>query len=155
MASMDELDSEIVRQLQRDARLTNRELARILGVAPSTCLERTRALRRRGIITGFHAAIDLTALNRSVQALIHVQLRPLNRDVIEGFKTYAIGLPETITTYVVAGGDDVLVHVAVPDVDALHALLMDRFSPRREVISFRSSIIYQHARKQVLDPLGR
>ena len=52
-------DSAIVRELVRDARLTNRELANQLGIAPSTCLVRTRLLRQRGVITGFHAEVDL------------------------------------------------------------------------------------------------
>jgi DNA-binding Lrp family transcriptional regulator len=45
---MDERDSAFVRLLQRDARQTNRGIARALGIAPSTCLERVRALRARG-----------------------------------------------------------------------------------------------------------
>ena len=69
---MDELDAEILRLLQSDARLSNRELARQVGIAPSTCLERVRALTRRGVIRGYHADIDLKALNRGVQALIAV-----------------------------------------------------------------------------------
>src|SRR5450759_5506484 len=73
ISHMDELDSGIIRLLQTDARQSNRELARRLGTAPSTCLERVRALTRRGIIRGYHADIDLPALNRSVQALISVQ----------------------------------------------------------------------------------
>ncbi|MET8150141.1 Lrp/AsnC family transcriptional regulator [Actinoplanes sp. NPDC049668] len=150
---MDELDSAIVRHLQTHARQTNRELARAVGIAPSTCLERVRALRDRGVITGYHAEISLAALNRGVQALLHVQVRPLSRTVIDGFKRYAMGLPEVLSVYVVAGGDDFLVHVAVPSVDSLHAFLMDKFSGRREIVGFRSSVIYQHARKQVIDPL--
>ncbi|MGH8965523.1 MAG: Lrp/AsnC family transcriptional regulator, partial [Actinomycetes bacterium] len=55
---MDALDQSILRRLQRDGRRTNRELADAVGVAPSTALERTRALRARGVITGFHAAVD-------------------------------------------------------------------------------------------------
>src|SRR5690348_2072651 len=131
---MDELDSAIVAHLQRDARQTNRDLARALGIAPSTCLERVRALRERGVITGYHAEISLGALNRHVQALLHVQIRPLSRPVIEGFKTYVSGLPEVLEVFVVAGGDDFLVHVAVPSVDALHGFLMDRLSGRKEII---------------------
>jgi DNA-binding Lrp family transcriptional regulator len=150
---VDELDSAIVEHLQADARQTNRELARAVGIAPSTCLERVRALRDRGVITGYHAEISLAALNRGVQALLHVQVRPLNRTVIEGFKAYAMGLPEVLSVFVVAGGDDFLVHVAVPSVDGLHAFLMDKFSGRREIAGFRSSVIYQHARKPVIEPL--
>ncbi|MFF4343060.1 Lrp/AsnC family transcriptional regulator [Kitasatospora sp. NPDC001540] len=149
---MDELDARIVDHLQRDARITNRELARILGIAPSTCLERVRLLRNRGVITGYHAAVDLPALNRSVQAFVAFQVRPLNRQVIESFKAYAAGLPEVLSVFVVAGGDDFLLHVALPDIDRLHTFLMDRFSERREVVNFRSSVIYQHVSSPVVTP---
>jgi DNA-binding Lrp family transcriptional regulator len=150
---MDELDAPIIRNLQSDARQTNRELARAVGIAPSTCLERVRNLRERGVITGYHADVALTELNRGVQALLHVQVRPLSRRVIEGFKTYAMTLPEVLSVFVVAGGDDFLVHVALPSVDSLHAFLMDKFTGRREIVGFRSSIIYQHTRRQVIEPL--
>jgi DNA-binding Lrp family transcriptional regulator len=151
---VDELDTAIVRELQRNARQTNRDLARTVGIAPSTCLERVRLLRDRGVLTGYHAEVSLAALNRHVQAFLHVQVRPLSRDVIEGFKAYVTGLPEVLSVFVVAGGDDFLVHVAVPAVDDLHAFLMDKFSQRREIVGFRSSVIYQHARNRVIEPYG-
>jgi DNA-binding Lrp family transcriptional regulator len=153
LAVVDELDSALVERLQSDARLSNRDLARALGIAPSTCLERVRALRERGVITGYHAEVSLPALNRHVQALLSVQIRPLSREVIEGFKRYVSGLPEVLSVFVVAGGDDFLVHVAVPSVDGLHAFLMDKFSKRREIVGFRSSVIYQHSRNQVIAPI--
>jgi DNA-binding Lrp family transcriptional regulator len=153
MPLVDELDSAIIGHLQTNARQTNRELARAVGIAPSTCLERVRVLRDRGVITGYHAEISLAALHRGVQALLHVQVRPLSRTAIEGFKAYAMTLPEVLSVFVVAGGDDFLVHVAVPSVDSLHVFLMDKFSGRREIAGFRSSVIYHHARKQVIEPL--
>ncbi len=153
MAVLDDIDSAIVRALQHDARQTNRDLARAVGIAPSTCLERVRLLRDRGVITGYHAEVRLPDLNRHVQALLNVQVRPLSRAVIEGFKAYVSGLPEVLSVFVVAGGDDFLVHVAVPSVDALHAFLMDRFTDRREIVGFRSSVIYQHTRNRVIEPL--
>jgi DNA-binding Lrp family transcriptional regulator len=153
MAIMDDIDSAIVRELQTDARQTNRDLAARIGVAPSTCLERVRTLRARGAITGYHAQISLPALNRHVQALVAVQIRPLSRAVIEDFTRYATGLPEVLSAFVLAGGDDFLVHVAVPDMDALHAFLMDRFTKRREVTSFRTSVIFQHTQNRVVEPL--
>jgi DNA-binding Lrp family transcriptional regulator len=151
---VDDVDSAIVRELQRDARQTNRDLARAVGIAPSTCLERVRLLRDRGVLTGYHAEVSLAALNRHVQAFLHVQVRPMSRDVIEGFKAYVSGLPEVLSVFVVAGGDDFLVHVAVPGVDALHSFLMDKFTGRREIVGFRSSVIYQHAQKRVIEELG-
>ncbi|MBO3085422.1 Lrp/AsnC family transcriptional regulator [Cellulomonas fengjieae] len=150
---MDELDSVIVSELQRDARLTNRELARRLGIAPSTCLERVRLLRRRGVILGYRAAISPAALNRQVEAFISTRLRPLNRTVIDGFRAAVLDLPEVVAVYVIAGDEDFLIHVAVPDLDHLHAFLVDRLAQRREVVSFRSQIVYQSAHKDVLERL--
>jgi DNA-binding Lrp family transcriptional regulator len=153
MPVMDELDSAIIEQLQTDARQSNRELARKLGIAPSTCLERVRSLTRRGVIRGYHADIDLTALNRGVQAFISVQVRPLSRAVIDTFKGSVGGMPEVLAVFVLAGGDDFLLHVAVQDLGHLHSFLVDRLSKRREIVSFRSSVIYQHERNPVLSAL--
>jgi DNA-binding Lrp family transcriptional regulator len=150
---MDELDSEIIRLLQADARLSNRELARRLGVAPSTCLERVRALTRRGVIRGYHADIDLGALNRGVQALISVQVRPLSRTVINTFKDSVSQLPEVLTVYVLSGGDDFLLHVTAQDLDHLHGFLLDRLSRRREIAGFRTSMIFQAVHNPVLSRL--
>jgi DNA-binding Lrp family transcriptional regulator len=150
---MDELDSAIVQELQRDARQTNRELARRLGIAPSTCLERVRLLRARGVIRGYHAEIDPSALNRRVEAFVSARLRPLNRDVIDSFKAALIKLPEVSAVYVLAGDEDFLVHVTAQDLDHLHAFLIDRLSQRREVVTFRSQIVFQSARKQVHEQL--
>ncbi|MFG1709035.1 Lrp/AsnC family transcriptional regulator [Nonomuraea sp. M3C6] len=146
---MDELDSAIVRLLQTDARQSNRELARQLGVAPSTCLERVRALTRRGVIRGYHADIDPAALNRSVQAMVAVQVRPLSRAVINAFKSSAAEMPEVLSVFVLAGGDDFLLHVAVQDLDHLHAFLLDRLSKRKEIVGFRTSVVYQQVQKAV------
>ncbi|MEV0227886.1 Lrp/AsnC family transcriptional regulator [Nonomuraea sp. NPDC050786] len=150
---MDELDSEIVRLLQTDARQSNRELARQLGIAPSTCLERVRALTRRGVIRGYHADIDPAALNRSVQAMIMVQVRPLSRAVINAFKSSAAAMPEVLSVFVLAGGDDFLLHVAVQDLDHLHAFLLDRLSKRKEIVGFRTSVIFQQVHNTVPERL--
>lgn len=150
---MDELDAAITQLLQADARQSNRELARQLGIAPSTCLERVRSLARRGVIRGYHADVNLKALNRGVQALIAVQVRPLRRSVIDTFKDSVSQLPEVMTVFVLAGGDDFLLHVAVQDLDHLHAFLLDRLSKRGEIVGFRTSVIYQRVHNTVLSRL--
>ena len=152
---LDELDSAIVRHLQEDARQTNRDIARKVGIAPSTCLERIRLLRERGVIRGYHADIDLRSLNRGVQAMVSAQVRPLSREVIDGFQRSVAELPEVLSVFVTAGSDDFLIHVAAQDVDQLHAFLVDRLSKRKEIVGFRSSIIFRHLRKTELEPLPR
>jgi DNA-binding Lrp family transcriptional regulator len=153
MPQVDELDSEIVRLLQADARQSNRELARQLGVAPSTCLERVRALTRRGVIRGYHADIELGALNRGVQAMVSVQVRPLSRTVITTFKESVGRLPEVLSVFVLSGGDDFLLHVTAQDLDHLHAFLLDRLSKRKEIVSFRTSMVFQRLHNTVLSRL--
>ena len=150
---MDELDAALLAHLQADARLTNRDLAERVGVAPSTALERVRGLRARGVLQGYHADVALPALGRSVQALIAVRIRPPARHRIEAFRDFATNLPETVAVFVVSGGEDFLVHVAVPDTNALYAFVIDRLTERPEVGDVRTSIVYEHLRRPVLEPL--
>jgi DNA-binding Lrp family transcriptional regulator len=150
---MDEVDSAIIRELQLDARQPNQEIARKVGIAPSTCLERTRLLRQRGVIRGYHADIDLGALNRGVQALVAAQVRPLSRKVIENFQSSVAALPEVLAVFTLAGSDDFIIHVTAPDIDHLHAFLIDRVTSRREIVGFRTSIVYRHQANPVLSRL--
>ena len=138
--------------MQRDARQTNRELASKLKIAPSTCLERVRGLWKRGIITGYHAAVNLSAVSRPIQAMVTVRVRPPNRAVIEGFQSYVSGLPEVLSVFVVAGGDDFLIHIAVPDMEHLSAFVLDKLTRRRELVDVRTSVVFQHIHNQVVAP---
>lgn len=150
---MDELDASIVRLLQSDARLSNRELARRLGVAPSTALERVRALTRRGVIRGYGADVDLAALGRRAEALVSVQLRRHQRSSYESFRETVGSWPEVVTLFVVSGGSDIVIHVAVRDVERLHAFLVDRLGTRPEVARFQTSMVFQRQHNRVLEPL--
>src|SRR5881227_3867326 len=117
--NMDEIDAKILQLLQTDARLSNRELARRIGVAPSTALERVRTLERRGIITGYRAQVNLEALGRGVEAFVTARVSPLSREVITGFQNSIAKLPEVLQVFVVAGDNDFLVHIAVPSIERL------------------------------------
>src|SRR3954463_11531652 len=118
MESLDPVDHAILRALQDDARTTNRALAAAAHVSTSTSSERVRALRATGVVRGYHADVALEALGRHVQALIAVRIRPPSRENLESFRDWAGRLPEVIGVFVVSGGDDFLLHLAVPDTDA-------------------------------------
>ncbi len=151
---MDELDLALLRELQDDARQTNRDLAAAVHVSTSTSSERVRAMRARGVIRGFHADIALDALGRQVQALIAVRIRPPSRKHIEGFRDWARDLPELIGVFVVSGTSDFLLHVAVPDTDALYAFVIDRLTDRSEVADVNTTVVYEHIRRPVLEALA-
>ena len=152
MDGLDELDAAIVRELQRDARRTNRDIATAVGVSPSTALERTRALRRRGVIKGALLDVDLSAIGRPVQALIAVRVRPPTRRNIEAFRDWARQLPETVGVFVTAGTEDFLVHVAVPDNNSLYEFVIDKLTARTDIADVRTSVIYEHIKTR-LQPL--
>ncbi|GAA3290435.1 Lrp/AsnC family transcriptional regulator [Streptomyces cinereospinus] len=106
-------------------------------------IEPVRALHRRGVIRGCHADIDPAALDRGVQALVSVRVRPLSRAVIDAFKAFAGGRPEVLHVFVLSGGDDFLLHVAVQDLDHPPAFLTDRLSKRGEITGFRLGHLQQ------------
>jgi DNA-binding Lrp family transcriptional regulator len=152
LVELDELDKAILRELQADARRTNKDIAAAVGVSPSTALERTRGLRDRGVIRGAVLDISLAAIGRGVQALIAVRIRPPSRRNIEGFRNWISQLPETIGVFVVSGGEDFLIHVAVQDNQDLYAFVIDRLTERPEVADVRTSVVYEHLHKTVIMP---
>ena len=122
---LDPVDRRIVQELLADARITNAQLAEKVGVAPSTALLRTRQLAERGVITGYHAEVNLAAIGRAVQALISVQLNGHNREEIDRFTSRVPALPEVVATFHVSGSVDYLIHLAVADTDALRDWVLD------------------------------
>jgi DNA-binding Lrp family transcriptional regulator len=149
---LDELDTAILRELQLDARRTNRDIASAVGVAPSTALERTRSLRERGVIRGAVLDVNLAAIGRGVQALIAIRIRPPSRRNIDAFRNWITTLPETIGVFVVSGSEDFLVHVAVRDNQDLYAFVIDQITMRAEVADVRTSVVYEHLHSTKIEP---
>ncbi|MBM7769912.1 DNA-binding Lrp family transcriptional regulator [Actinokineospora baliensis] len=153
-ADIDATDLAILRELQRDARVQNKELAAIVGVAPSTALERVRSLRRRGVLTGFHATVNLAALGRPISALLSVRVRPHRQRVVEEFKAFVLEQPETVSLLHVAGPDDYLIQVAVPDTTHLQQLLISRLLNRTEVVSVNTLLVFEAITSPVQTPIS-
>ncbi|WP_034270696.1 Lrp/AsnC family transcriptional regulator [Haloechinothrix halophila] len=152
MSVLDAIDAALLLELQKDARLPNKDLAERVTVAPSTALVRHRALRERGVITGYRAEVDLSAIGRPLQAMIAVRIRPHTRDVVRPFLEYLLELPETLSVSHVAGPDDFLVHVAVTDAEHLQRLVLDSFTGRREVAQLHTNLLFEHRRKGQIPP---
>jgi DNA-binding Lrp family transcriptional regulator len=148
---LDSIDEALLVALQHDARQTNRDLAAAAHVSPSTSLQRVQALRRAGVIRGYHADVDPSALGLRVQAITAVTIRPPSRRNHDAFRIWASTLPEVLSVFAVAGRDDYLLHLAVADTDALYAFLVDRLTERAEVADFHTSVVYEHIRRTVLE----
>lgn len=153
MPYLDEVDRRLLELLQKDARQTNKELAEAVGVAQSTSLERIRALRHRGVITGYRADIDLAAVGRPIQALLMVRLAPKTTSSVRAFQRAMLNRPETLSVATVTGTDDFVVQVAVPDVLHLRDFILEHVTSRKDVVDARSSIVYETVRPRVVAPM--
>lgn len=152
MRPLDRIDRVIVRQLQNNARTSNKELAAEAGVAPSTALERTRRLEAEGVLAGYHAEVDLEAVGVGVQALVSVSLRRHARPLVEAFERHALALPEVVQVFHTAGSSDFLVHVAVRDTEHLRTLALESFTERPEVARIETSLVFAHRRTPGPEP---
>jgi DNA-binding Lrp family transcriptional regulator len=143
---VDDIDRAMLELLAADARITNQRLAERIGVAPSTALGRLRALRRRGVIRGFHAEIDLAALGRPLQALIAVRLAVHAREQIDAFTSAVRELPGVLMVFHLAGATDYLVWVAARDAQDLREFVVDHLATHSAVAHAETSLIYEHSR---------
>lgn len=127
-SALDGTDLAILAELAADGRITNTALAARVGIAESTCINRVRALREAGVISGFHAQINWAALGRPIQALIHVRLGSHHSDQVHSFRAVLTGIPGVLTAFHVAGEDDYLLHVAVESPEALRDLVLEHIN---------------------------
>lgn len=136
---MDEIDRSIVETLQGNARISNAEIARQLGMAPSAILERIRKLEQRGIIRGYEARLNPRALQLGLLAFIYVKSEEKVGDVSVGHALKA--LPEVIEVHHIAGEDCYLIKVRVESTEALGELIRQRFGAIAGVKSTRTTIV--------------
>ncbi|MFV8754434.1 Lrp/AsnC family transcriptional regulator [Nannocystaceae bacterium ST9] len=147
--ALDRIDHEILGLLQNNARLTNKELAAAVGLAPSSCLARVQRLIRDEVIRGFHAAIDPRALGIELEALVFVRLVRHSRELVQSAWDEFMAMPEVRDIFYVAGSHDLVVHVVARDVEHLRTLVAERFGGE-QVGHIETALIFQHRRRPKL-----
>lgn len=143
---LDDTDRAILEALSADARISNARLAELVGVAPSTALQRVRQLRAAGVLRGFHAEVDLAALGRPLQAMVAVRLTVHNREQIETFTNNVRQLPGVLTVFHLAGATDYLVWLAAADAQDLREFVVEHLASDPAVAHAETSLIYEHRR---------
>lgn len=151
-AELDSVDWHILEELQNDATIPNRALAEIVGLAPSSCLQRVRRLRELGVITGCHAVVDPATTGLPLEAVVSVNVRPHTRPVVAAFRAFVMAQPETRSIFHVSGQADFLIHIAVADSTHLQAFLMDKIASRTEVRNLTSSVVLERVETRALTP---
>ena len=139
---IDRYDHQILRQLQVDGRLSNQELADRIGLSPSPCLRRVRALEEAGIITDYRALVDAKALGLSLMALIHISMDRHTPERFESLEAAVKDIPEVMECLLITGqAADYQLKVVVRDMDAYQELLLNRITRIPGVTGVHSSFV--------------
>lgn len=142
--NLDRIDFDILRLLMKDARLSNKEIASAVGLAPSSCHERIKTLKRRGVLLGAHSEVDLKALGLPLEAVLFVQLGKLRREVVDRFVRKTAAIQEVRSVFLVSGRFDLIVHVAVRDMEHLKDVISNHFNRRTVVVRVETSVVFDH-----------
>jgi len=138
---IDEIDGQILSILQSNARETQADIARAVGLAPSAVLERIRKLEARGVIRGYGAHVDARALGQGMLAFVAV--RGSEGPSEERVAQALAGLPEVLEVHLVAGDDCYLIKVRARDAEHLGLLLRTRIGRIPGVRSTRTTIVLE------------
>ena len=148
---MDETDAAIVEMLQANARVSQADIARTVGLAPSAVLERIRKLEGRGIVTGYTALVSPAAVDRRLLAFVSVRTthRPGEARVGQALAE----LPEVLEVHHVAGDDCLLLKIRVRDAAHLSRILRERLGPIEGISSTRTTIVLETVKETPRIPL--
>ena len=148
---INEIDAEIVKIMQKNARISNAEIARKVGLAPSAVFERVRKLEERGIVRGYHAEVDPKAIELGQLAFMFI--RSNDRPGAVGTAAQLSEIPEILELHHVAGEDCFLAKVRVRDAESLGRLLRERLSRIATITSTRTTMVLETVKESVELPL--
>lgn len=146
---INEIDTQILNIIQKNARIANAEIARQIGLAPSAILERVKKLEERGVIRGYATEIDAAQVDFGLTAFVAVRT---NDCCVETDKFLA-AIPEVLEVHDVAGEDSYLLKVRVKNTEELAKLLRERLKNVPNVASTKTTIVLQTIKETTALPL--
>lgn len=139
---MDAKDRQIIRELQKDGRITNQDLADRVNLSPSPCLRRLRLLEEAGVIKGYTALVDQKAYGLPITVFIRVRLERHGEAVVRTFEEHVGRIDEVLDCYLLAGGDDYLLRVIVASLEAYEDFIRRKLHAIPGVASIDTSFAY-------------
>lgn len=138
---LDKYDLRILKQLQKDGRLTNNELGERIALSPSQCSRRRTRLEGEGFILGYQARLDREKIGLDLLVIISVTLATHNRDNAQRFARLVNGLPEVLEAYSLTGEMDYHLKVATKGLSDLSRFVNDVLLPHESVQHVKTSIV--------------
>lgn len=150
----DKTDRKILDALQDNARITNIELAQMVGLSPSPCLQRVRRLQESGLISRYVTLLNPLALGLTVSVFIQVSLERQVERALESFEKAIQSRPEVMECYLMTGDADYLLRVVVPDVPSLERFIVNYLSKISGIASIKSSFALKQVKYKTALPLA-
>lgn len=139
---LDRYDYQILKLLQQDGRMSNQDLADQIGLSPSPCLRRVRALEEAGIIQSYHALVDAKQLGYALMAIISIAMDKHTGERFETFDEQISAIPEVLECLLITGQTaDYQLKVIVKDLDHYQDLLLNRINRITGVTSVHTSFV--------------
>ncbi|MFZ4535565.1 Lrp/AsnC family transcriptional regulator [Propionivibrio sp.] len=139
---IDRFDRQILQVLQQEGRISNQDLAERIGLSPSPCLRRVRALEESGVITGYRALLNAKALGHTLMALIYISMDKHTPERFEHFELEINQFSEVLECLLITGQEaDYQIKVIVKDMDAFQELLLNRINRIQGVTGVHSSFV--------------
>lgn len=150
---LDSIDWKILGLLQADARVSNVELAKAIGLSPSPCLNRVRALEEAGYISRYVTLLDALRVGLKVSVFIQVTLERQIESALERFENAIRGRPEVMECYLMTGDADYLIRVVVADIQVLEEFILKFLTKLPGVGNIKSSFALKQVKYQTALPL--
>ncbi len=150
---LDTIDWQILGLLQADARMSNVEVARAVGLSPSPCLNRVRALEAAGYISRYVTLLDALRVGLKVSVFIQVTLERQVEPALGTFEKAIRGRPEVMECYLMTGDADYLLRVVVPDIQVLEDFILNFLTRVPGVGNIKSSFALKQVKYQTELPL--
>ncbi len=139
---LDSFDKAILNALQDSGRLSNQELADKIGLSPSACLRRFKALEDSGIIIGYRTILDAKALGLDLMALIHISMDKHTKERFNQFEKAIQALPSVLECLLLTGQTaDYQLKIIVKDLEAYQDLLLNHITQIKGVSGVHTSFV--------------
>jgi Lrp/AsnC family transcriptional regulator, leucine-responsive regulatory protein len=151
--AFDRIDRKILDTLQKNARISNVELAQGVGLSAAPCLRRVQALEQAGVIEGYVGLVNMRKVMLGVEAFINVQLQGQGKNVMDPVEAAIRRFPQVLECYVMTGDWDYLLHVVAQDMDEIQSFLQDNLSQIPGVMRIKTSFAVRRVVKTTALPL--
>ena len=141
MSGLDNTDIAILRILQEDASLTNKQIAARVHLSPTPVYERIRRLQDQGYIRGYVAVLDAEKLGRGFTVFCSVKLKQMNRNVAKNFISVIRDIPQVAECYNISGEYDYLLKIQAPDMKYYNEFIINVLGTIDSIGSILSSFV--------------